>query len=144
KSIQPIMIRRTKAEVAPDLPPKMYAGSLPPGISYDHPSQRDGLVGHWLEMDSKQKRAYAEMEEYATAALDNGTLVANGVLAELTRLKQFATSYGQLDTKIDPEGVEAPTFSPSMPSNKHSRLLEFIDQVGSDGRYHRDAGNVVI
>ena len=144
KSIQPIMIRRTKQEVAPDLPPKMYAGSLPPGVDYDHPSQREGLVGHWLEMEPKQQRAYAEMEEYATAALDNGTLVANGVLAELTRLKQFATSYGKLDTKIDPEGFEVPTFSPSMPSNKLSWLLEFIDELGIDGKYHKDTRKVVI
>lgn len=144
KSIQPIMIRRTKAEVAPDLPPKMYAGSLPPGINYDHPSQRDGLVGHWLEMDSKQKRAYAEMEEYATAALDNGTLVANGVLAELTRLKQFATSYGQLDMKVDSEGFKVPTFKPSLPSNKLDWLLEFLGELGIDGKYHKDTRKVVI
>lgn len=144
KSIQPIMIRRTKAEVAPDLPPKMYAGSLPPGISYDHPSQKDGLVGHWLEMEPKQQRAYAEMEEFATAALDNGTLVANGVLAELTRLKQFATSYGQLDTRIDPEGFEVPTFSPSMPSNKLTWLLEFLQELGIDGKYHKDTRKVVV
>lgn len=144
KSIQPIMIRRTKAEVAPDLPPKMYAGSLPPGISYDHPSQKDGLVGHWLEMEPKQQRAYAEMEEFATAALDNGTLVANGVLAELTRLKQFATSYGQLDTRIDSEGFEVPTFSPSMPSNKLTWLLEFLQELGIDGKYHKDTRKVVI
>lgn len=144
KSIQPIMIRRTKAEVAPDLPPKMYAGSLPPGISYDHPSQKEGLVGHWLEMEPKQQRAYAEMEEFATAALDNGTLVANGVLAELTRLKQFATSYGQLDTRIDSEGFEVPTFSPSLPSNKLTWLLEFLQELGIDGKYHKDTRKVVV
>lgn len=144
KSIQPIMIRRTKAEVAPDLPPKMYAGSLPPGINYDHPSQKEGLVGHWLEMEPKQQRAYAEMEEFATAALDNGTLVANGVLAELTRLKQFATSYGQLDTRIDSEGFEVPTFSPSLPSNKLTWLLEFLQELGIDGKYHKDTRKVVV
>lgn len=144
KSIQPIMIRRTKQEVAPDLPPKMYAGSLPPGVDYDHPSQREGLVGHWLEMDSKQKRAYQEMEEYATAALDNGTLVANGVLAELTRLKQFATSYGQLDTKIDSEGFAVPTFKPSTPSNKLNWLLEFLQELGIDGKFHEGTRKVVI
>lgn len=144
KSIQPIMIRRTKAEVAPDLPPKMYAGSLPPGISYDHPSQKEGLVGHWLEMEPKQQRAYEEMEEFATAALDNGTLVANGVLAELTRLKQFATSYGKLDTRIDSEGFEVPTFSPSLPSNKLTWLLEFLQELGIDGKYHKDTRKVVV
>src|SRR5699024_1198999 len=108
------------------------------------PSQRDGLVGHWLEMDSKQKRAYAEMEEYATAALDNGTLVANGVLAELTRLKQFATSYGQLDMKVDSEGFKVPTFKPSLPSNKLDWLLEFLGELGIDGKYHKDTRKIVV
>lgn len=144
KSIQPIMIRRTKGEVAPDLPPKMYAGTLPPGIEYDHPSQREGLVGHWLTMSPKQERAYREMEEYATTALDNGTLVANGVLSELTRLKQFSTSYGKLDTRIDAEGFEVPTFKPSMPSNKFDWLVEFLGELGIDGKPHKDARKVVI
>lgn len=144
KSIQPIMIRRTKQEVAPDLPPKMYAGTVPPGVDYDDPSQRSGLVGHWLEMSPKQARAYDEMETYATAALDQGTLVANGVLSELTRLKQFATSYGKLDTKIDPEGFEVPVFVPSLPSNKLDWVLEFLDELGIDGKVYNDQRKVVI
>lgn len=144
KSIQPIMIRRTKQEVAPDLPPKMYAGSLPPGIEYDTPDQREGLVGHWLEMEPKQARAYAEMQEFATAALDNGTLVANGVLAELTRLKQFATSFGKLDVKLDAEGFEVPTFSPSLPSNKLNWLLEFLLELGIDGKPTKNTRKVVV
>ena len=144
KAIQPIMIRRTKQEVAPDLPPKMYAGTVPPGIEYDDPSQRSGLVGHWLEMSPKQQRAYEEMETYATAALDNGTLVANGVLSELTRLKQFATSYGKLDMKIDSEGFEVPTFNPSLPSNKFDWLVEFLGELGVDGKSHENARKVVV
>lgn len=144
KSIQPIMIRRTKGEVAPDLPPKMYAGTLPPGIEYDHPSQKDGLVGHWLEMTPKQARAYAEMEEFATAALDNGTLVSNGVLSELTRLKQFSTSYGKLDMRIDAEGFEVPTFKPALPSNKFDWLVEFARELGIDGKPHEDTRKLVV
>jgi len=144
KSIQPIMIRRTKLEVAPDLPPKMYAGTVPPGITYDEPSQRQGLVGHWLDMSTKQQRAYEEMETYATAALDNGTLVANGVLSELTRLKQFATSYGKLDMRLDSEGFEVPTFNPSLPSNKFDWLLEFMSELGIDGKHHKDTRKIVI
>ena len=84
------------------------------------------------------------MEEYATAALDNGTLVANGVLAELTRLKQFATSYGQLDMKVDSEGFKVPTFKPSLPSNKLDWLLEFLGELGIDGKYHKDTRKVVV
>lgn len=144
KSIQPIMLRRTKAEVAPDLPPKMYAGTVPAGVDYDDPLQRSGLVGHWLEMSKKQAVAYEEMEEFATAALDNGTLVANGVLSELTRLKQFATCYGKLDTKIDAEGFEVPIFVPTLPSNKLDWLMEFLDELGIDGKPHEDQRKLVV
>lgn len=148
KSIQPIMVRRTKGEVAPDLPPKMYAGSLPPGVEYDHPSQAAGLVGHWLEMTPKQAKAYREMKEMAEAALDNGTLVANGVLAELTRLKQFATCYGNVKTvqKVDEDGdvFDVPTFDPSLPSNKFEWLVEFLQELGIDGKPQQGGRKVVI
>lgn len=148
KSIQPIMVRRTKGEVAPDLPPKMYAGSLPPGIEYDHPSQADGLVGHWLEMSPKQAKAYREMKELAEAALDNGTLVANGVLAELTRLKQFATCYGNVKIvkKTDEDGdiFDVPTFDPALPSNKFDWLMEFLAELGIDGKPSKGGRKVVI
>lgn len=144
KAIQPFTLRRTKSEIAPDLPPKSYAGNVPPGIEYE-PEQHDGLVGHWLDMSTKQKRAYREMEEYATAALENGTLVANGVLSELTRLKQFATSYGQLEIKQDVDGFDIPVFKPSLPSNKFDWLVEFLDELGIDGSEpDKDCRKVVI
>lgn len=132
KAVQPFMLRRTKAEIAPDLPPKFYAGNVPPGMDYE-PSQHDGLVGHWLEMSPKQKKAYEEMEIYATARLESGTLVANSVLAELTRLKQFSTSFGDIDMVEDSEGYQNPVFRPSMPSNKFDWLVEFLDELGIDG-----------
>ena len=144
KSIQPFTLRRTKSEIAPDLPPKSYAGSVPPGIEYE-PEQHDGLVGHWLDMSAKQERAYREMEEYATAALESGTLVANGVLSELTRLKQFATSYGQLEIKQDADGFDIPVFKPSLPSNKFDWLVEFLDELGIDGSEpEKDCRKVVV
>lgn len=132
KAVQPFMLRRTKSEIAPDLPPKFYAGSVPPGMDYE-PSQHDGLVGHWLEMSPKQKKAYEEMEIYATALLKSGTLVANSVLAELTRLKQFSTSFGDIEMVEDSEGYQNPVFRPSMPSNKFDWLVEFLDELGIDG-----------
>lgn len=132
KAVQPFMLRRTKSEIAPDLPPKFYAGNVPPGIDYE-PSQHDGLVGHWLEMSPKQKRAYEEMEIYATTRLESGTLIATSVLAELTRLKQFSTSFGDIDMVEDSDGYENPVFRPSMPSNKFDWLVEFLDELGIDG-----------
>lgn len=129
ESLATFTLRRTKAEIAPDLPPKMYAGHAPAGLDYE-PGEERGLVGHWLEMGPKQKRAYEQMVETATANLDNGTLVANGVLAELTRLKQFASCYGRLDIVEDSDGFEVPKFVPELPSNKFDWLLEFLEELG--------------
>lgn len=129
KAMAPFTIRRTKQEIAPELPPKLYAGSVPDGVEYE-PGQELGLVGHWLEMSPKQKRAYDEMVEYASASLESGTLVANGVLAELTRLKQFATCYGRLEKVLDVDGYEIPKFVPEMPSNKFDWLVEFLAELG--------------
>lgn len=128
-AIAPFTLRRTKAEIAPELPPKLYAGTIPDGIDRDGVDER-GLVGHWLEMSPKQRRAYEEMVEFATASLESGTLVANGVLAELTRLKQFASCYGRIETKYDVDGYEVPKFVPEMPSNKFNWLVEFLAELG--------------
>ena len=129
ESLAPFMLRRTKREIAPDLPPKVYAGTVPDGVEYE-PGEERGLVGHWLTMGPKQKRAYEQMVEEATANLDNGTLVANGVLAELTRLKQFSTCYGNIEIVEDVDGFEIPKFIPELPSNKYDWLLEFLEELG--------------
>jgi len=131
ESFSHFTLRRTKSEIAPDLPPKVYAGSIPPGVEPE-PGQDKALIGHWLEMEPKQKRAYHQMVDEAIANLDNGTLVANGVLAEMTRLKQFASCYGTLETQLDSDGYEIPVFRPGFPSNKFNWLLEFLEELGID------------
>lgn len=140
-------LRRTKKEIAKDLPDKMYAGSVPDGMGEDlTDEERKGLVGHWLEMEPKQKRAYEQMVEEAIANLDNGTLVANGVLAEMTRLKQFAGCYGKLEKKMDSDGFEVDVFKPELPSNKLNWLVEFLAELGIDreGDSGPDARKVVV
>lgn len=110
-----VMIRRTKAEVAKDLPAKAYGGwPLEPGVE-------NSPIAVWLDMDSKQAKAYQGMVKHAAAEIEGGTLMTNGVLAELTRLKQFAGSYGRLDDD---------TFVPTLPSNKFDWLLEMLDERG--------------
>lgn len=110
-----VIIRRTKDEVASDLPPKTY-----PGWPLD--SSPNSPVAVWLDMDGKQAKAYSGMVKNAAAELEDGTLLTNGILAELTRLKQFAGSYGALD--------EEGEFKPTLPSNKFDWLVEFLDERG--------------
>lgn len=92
-SLSSIALRRTKAEVAQDLPPKTYVGT-----PYD-PLNEDSPHGIWLEMDGKQAKAYEQMERDSVSHLDSGRLEAVSALAELTRLKQLACSYGRIETK---------------------------------------------
>lgn len=92
-SLSAIAIRRTKDEVAQDLPPKMEIG-----YPLD-PSDSESPQGIWLEMEGKQARAYEEMERLSVTQLNSGRLEALSSLAELTRLKQLACSYGDISNK---------------------------------------------
>jgi SNF2 family DNA or RNA helicase len=115
-----VMIRRTKSEVAKDLPPKMYGGAP---LDAGRPEGSDNPVAVWLDMDPKQAKAYATIQKQASVALEGGDLLINGILAELTRLKQFAGSYGKM---------EDGRYIPTLPSNKFDWLVEFLDERGID------------
>jgi Zierdtviridae DNA helicase len=112
-----LMIRRTKAEVVKDLPRKLYGGT---------PLFDNGPIAVWLDMFDNQRKAYDDMVRVAMTELDGGTLMANGVLAEMIRLKQFANSYGYLDINQ--------VFHPKLPSNKFDWILEFLRERGIDGK----------
>lgn len=115
-----LMIRRTKGEVAKELPPKMYGGTP----LWSSAKGDKGPVAVWLNMSGKQRRAYEDIARAAMTELEGGTLMANGILAEMIRLKQFANSFGYID--------DSETFRPSLPSNKFDWLLEFLRERGID------------
>lgn len=116
-----VMIRRTKEEVAKDLPAKQYGGWP---LDADKPVNSDNPVAVWLDMLPKQAVAYNSMLKSAEAELDGGLLQTNGMLAELTRLKQFAGSHGILSVNEDGDG----TLHPALPSNKFDWLVEYLDE----------------
>lgn len=109
-SVRPYYLARTKSEVAKDLPPIQYAGT-PASDNLDGPNYV------WLPMEGNQAKAYRQMRDMATAYVNGGTVLANGVLAEITRLRQMACSYGQM------RGSE---YHPANPSNKIDWLLQFL------------------
>lgn len=111
-----IMIRRTRQQVRADLPAKLYAGS------HLDPTDETSPKGVWLEMDPKQARAYAAMERKAAAEIEGGEVSAVGVLAEMTRLRQFGSTYGRMSADGE--------FHPELPSNKYDWLLEFLQANG--------------
>lgn len=148
-SLSAISLRRTKAEVAADLPPKMEIGT-----PLD-PTDENSPIGIWLPMEGKQADAYAAMEELSIAQLESGTLEATSTLAELTRLKQLACAYGDI-TETEVKGrCEKPdrvgnwrvelcadcerdgwhwetkyTYVPTLPSNKFDWTIEALEEWG--------------
>lgn len=77
-TINPHMRRMLKARVLPWLPPVIF-------------ERRD------VEMSTKQKKAYNQMQELMIAELEGGSsVVAPSVLTQTIRLHQFASSYAEL------------------------------------------------
>ncbi|MBK8246379.1 MAG: DEAD/DEAH box helicase [Gemmatimonadetes bacterium] len=136
------MMRRTKGEVAPWLPSKVYAGTRL------DPKNDESPIGVWLDMGVKQAKAYEDMTLNAVARLESGELSAIGVLAEMTRQKQFACSYGDVTRvlRLIPDSSLkewADTFAPGLPSNKWEWIVEFLDERGINKEPWGD-GKVVI
>lgn len=118
RALAPIMLRRTKAEVAPEMPARRYGGTpLDPG-------NPDATIGVWLEMDSKQARDYQAMSSRAMARLEGGLVAANGVLPEMTRLKQFAVC----GWKVEEDDVK-----PAYRGAKYDWLKEFLEERAENG-----------
>lgn len=103
--IDPRMRRMPKAAVLPFLPKKTYST-------------------RYVEMSTKQQRAYKQMEDGLVAALDQGITVAANPLVQLTRLSQFASAYAEVDENGDARL--------SMPSNKVDTLVELLDELGDE------------
>lgn len=123
RSLGTVMIRRTKAELRAINPAWM-----PPEKRYHDV---------YVKMEGKQKTHYKAMEKNAEVSLGSGYLTATGILAEMTRLRQFANSDGDL---VD--GV----FVPLMPSSKFSWLIDFLAERGIEpkGELSEDVRKVVV
>jgi len=129
REIDAYMIRRTKAEVAPQLPAKVYAGN------YLDAEDKTGPVGVWLDMEGKQRVAYDQMVEDAEVHLESGSLTAAGLLAEMTRCKQMACAYGDVEhvlKRVPGESFDewVKRYKPMLPSNKWDWLQEFLRERG--------------
>jgi SNF2 family DNA or RNA helicase len=70
----PFLLRRTKEEVAKDLPPKSYGGTP---LDVDDPNSP---IAVWLDMEPAQAKIYAEMAEQSFAQLESGAVHSIGVL----------------------------------------------------------------
>jgi SNF2 family DNA or RNA helicase len=101
--LTPYVLRRTKAECLPWLPPKQY-------------------VDVWVTLEGKQLKQYKAMELDGCAALeDGGEVTTTSVLAEMTRLRQFS---GALCTFRGDKVV------PTRESAKLEALMQKLDETG--------------
>lgn len=107
--ITPYMLRRTKSEVLPQLPAKQY-------------------VPIWLPMGPKQKKQYDEFAAAAEVRIDDEKLTATGILAEYTRLKQFAIAHSRIRWINKTEGQFR--VSPTPESCKLEKLEELLEERG--------------
>lgn len=104
RTLAPYMLRRTKAECLPWLPAK----------------QR---IDVWCEMGAGQARMYKQMVEDGMAVLaDEERVSTTSILAEFTRLKQFATCEWIMDGAGDMTPTEA--------SCKVDAMLEKMEEHG--------------
>lgn len=107
RQLSTVMIRRTKDELRAINPAWM-----PPEKRYHDV---------YVPMDAKQKSFYRKMEKDSQVIINGQILTATGVLAEMTRLKQFAQCAGT---------VQAGNFKPTLPSGKFSWLVQFLEERG--------------
>lgn len=126
------MLRRSKFEVSPELPPKAYMGTPL------EPTDATSPVAVWLLMGPEQTKAFRTMAAIGSADVQGGKVDAIGVLAILTRLKQFSSAHGQVLTKtkkhkgIDRHGMaweaeaDEDYYEPQIPSNKYDWIEQFL------------------
>jgi len=126
-ALRPYYLAREKKDVAKDLPPITYAGQ--PSATYPQ-----GPNAVWVDMDPAQKQLYEEMRDWAKVRLENGEVTAVGVLAEMTRLRQFACSAADVRYLTEDEDSPIQVF-PKLPSAKLDWILEYLlEHEGRDDK----------
>ena len=90
-----------------------------------------------VELPPKQRRIYKEMQKAMLAWVgegENEPVPAPVAIAQLTRLRQFAAAYAQIDWVVDPDtGMRVPDKVTLMePSVKLDALMDIIDGLGNE------------
>jgi SNF2 family DNA or RNA helicase len=108
------LIRRSKAEVLPQLPEKTYERRL-------------------IDMHPKQAKAYKSMKKELMANLDGELLTASGGLVKLVRLSQIASAMPVIDQYEDEAGnLLTDVVALESPSNKVDTLMDILAEGGSE------------
>ena len=126
------MIRRTKLEVAKQLPPKQYVNLYVP-----------------LDDCPEQEKQYSTFEKLASIKIEEEELSATSILAEYTRLKQFAGAAQNVEKKVrenkQGELVEQLVLHPILGlSNKLPQVERILNELGIDPKDPEGEEQVVI
>jgi hypothetical protein len=113
--LKPYLVRRTQREALPGLPPS-------------------NRIPVWCDMTPKQLEQYkhfaTEAEWRIEGAEEEGRLTATNVLAEYTRLKQFASAFCEVKkTGREVNGIPEIQVKPTMDSGKIAQLVEKLEEV---------------
>lgn len=120
EELRPLMVRRTKTEVVKELPEKMYGGE-----PLD-PTDPESPIAVWLPMTPAQEKQYRKMESRALLEIQNEPdMPVNGILAEMTRLKQIA------DGRVALAGNDIVDCTDD--SNKLNWIMDFIEERMESG-----------
>lgn len=115
--LKSIMIRRTKAEVLPELPAKQYAGTLM------DPDDEQSPIGIWLDPLPEQEKQMLEVATEGVLTFGDDEMIVDGTLAEYTRMKQISNAVHELKN-----GVLVPTLN----SPKYSWLLNWLREADGE------------
>jgi SNF2 family DNA or RNA helicase len=117
EDLKQIMLRRTKAEVLPELPPKQYAGTLM------DPEDENSPLGIWLEPLPGQLKQIGQLERDGFLDFGDEEMIVNGTLANYTRQKQLANCVHAMK-----DGALVPTIE----SPKYEWLLNWLSEADGE------------
>lgn len=114
--LKPYLVRRTKKEALPGLPPKQ-------------------IINVWATMTPRQREQYThfatEAEWRMADAEEDERLTATNILAEYTRLKQFAMAFCEVrKTGKEVNGIPQLAVEPTEDSGKLPQLMEKLAEEG--------------
>lgn len=113
-ALAPHSVRRLRKEVLPELPEKQW-------------------VDVWCEMTPKQRKQYDTFAADAEIRIEEHYLSATSILAEYTRLKQFANSYCEVEqVGVTEEDEPILKLRATPESGKLPYLLDKLAEVGID------------
>ena len=122
----PFLLRRTKEEVLPELPPKT-------------------IIDVECEMTPTQRKQYLKVAKETALRIDTEDMPITSILAEYTRLRQFSNARCEVrKTGKIKDGIPEIAVTPTTDSGKLPHLMEILEKLGIAGKDQEGAEQVVV